>query len=280
MDLLDNAIISLRLALEDYSSSGEGRLLSAVRNLHAGILLLYKEKLRRLSPAGTDDVLIKAKSKFQKRPNGEIISVGVGKKTADAAQIRERFEALGVQTHWDRFEKVNDLRNEVEHYFPKVHRDAIAARIADTFLIIRDFIHDELKEDPMEVLGTDAWEKLLSVSEVVEREHDSCRTALAAINWGSDALAEALPDLSCAECGSPLLFPVEKVYETKLQCRSCGEEEPFERWVGRAISEHFAGENFRFDEGWWRARVDCLSALWRGRIYCRRESLCDLRGKL
>lgn len=105
MDLLDNAVMSLRLALEDFSSPDDGRLLSAVRNLHAGILLLYKEKLRQLSPPGTDDVLIKAKSKFQRGTDGAIISVGDGKKTADVGQIRDRFAALGIQTHWDRFVK-------------------------------------------------------------------------------------------------------------------------------------------------------------------------------
>jgi hypothetical protein len=37
MSLLDNAITSLHLGLEDYSSGKDSRLLSAVRNLHAGI---------------------------------------------------------------------------------------------------------------------------------------------------------------------------------------------------------------------------------------------------
>lgn len=244
MNLLDNAIISLRLALEDYSSPDDGRLLSAVRNLHAGILLLYKEKLRQLSPPGTDDVLVKAKNKFLKGAGGSIVSVGDGKKTANVGQIRDRFAGLGIQTHWDRFDKVNNLRNDVEHYFPTVNRGAMAAMISDTFLIIRDFIHLELGKDPKELLGDEAWAKLLSVSEVVEKEREHCRKALSAIDWKSAALAEAVLDLSCAECGSPLLFPIENTRETNLQCRSCGEDESFEHYAGRAISDHFASENF------------------------------------
>jgi DNA-directed RNA polymerase subunit M/transcription elongation factor TFIIS len=245
MNLLENAITSLNLALEDYSSLGDGRLLSAVRNLHAGILLLYKEKLRQLSPPGSDDVLVKAKNKFQKGASGAIISVGAGKKTADVAQIRERFTALGIKTHWDRFDKVNELRNDVEHYFTIVNRGSMEAMISNTFIIIRDFIHHELGEDPKELLGDDAWSKLLSVSEVVEKEHEVCQKALTDIDWDSPALAEAILHLGCAECGSPLLLPVKDGHETNLQCRSCGEEESFEKYAGRAISGYFAKDNFR-----------------------------------
>lgn len=244
MSLLDNAVTSLRLALEDYSSSDDGRLLSAIRNLHAGILLLYKEKLRLLSPPGSDDVLVKAKAKFQHGPNNTLISIGVGKKTVDVAQIRERFNALGVKTHWDRFEKISDLRNDIEHYFTVANRGAIEAMISDTFLIIRDFIHEELGQDPKAVLGDETWSKLLSVSEVVEKERELCRKALTSIDWNSDALADAVLHVSCAECGSPLLFPLENTKETNLQCRSCGEDERFEAYAERAIEAHFASENF------------------------------------
>jgi hypothetical protein len=61
VNLLENAIHSTRLYLQDYSAESDDRLLSAVRNLHAGILLLYKEKLHSLSPAGNEEALLKQK---------------------------------------------------------------------------------------------------------------------------------------------------------------------------------------------------------------------------
>jgi hypothetical protein len=243
MSLLDNAITSLLLALEDYSSGKDARLLSAVRNLHAGILLLYKEKLRLLSPPGTDEVLVKARSKFQRTAAGGVLVVGDGKKTADVTQIKERFKSLGVNTHWDRFDKVSALRNEIEHYFTTANRGAIGAMISDTFLIIRDFIHDELGQDPKALLGDDTWAQLLSVSEVVEKERELCRKALGAIDWESDTLAEAILDLTCNECGSPLLFPLKNTKDTNLECRSCGEEDSYENYAERAVSDHLADEN-------------------------------------
>ncbi len=172
-----------------------------------------------------------------------MISVGSGKKTVDVFQIQERFATLGVQTDWKRFKKINALRNDIEHYFSAVNRGAMEGAISDTFLIIRDFIHAELGENPQELLGDAAWAKLLSVSEVFERERDLCQKALSAIDWESDALAEAVLELTCVECGSPLLHPLKSTKETKLQCRSCGEDEGFDNFAGRAISEYYADAN-------------------------------------
>lgn len=218
-------------------------MLSAVRNLHAGILLLFKEKLRRLSPLNSNEVLIKQNVEFQKTASGGVVSVGSGKKTVDVFQIKQRFATLGVQTDWKRFEKINALRNDVEHYFPTVSRGAMEGAISDTFLIIRDFIHTELGENPQELLGDAAWAKLLSVSEVFEKERELCQQALSAIDWESDALAEAVLELNCQECGSPLLYPQQSTKETKLVCRSCGEEERYENYAARSISGHFADAN-------------------------------------
>lgn len=243
MSLLDNAITSVHLALEDYSSPDKRRMLSAVRNLHAGILLLYKEKLRELSPPGSNDILVKAKSEFQKSKSSGVLAVGIGRNTADLRQIKERFKSLGVNTDWKRFDEINKLRNDIEHYFTTVNPGAMRTMISDTFIIIRDFINDELGEDPKELLGESTWSQLLSVSEVVEKERKECEKALAAIDWKSDGLASAVADLRCSECGSPLLFPIGKTVDTKLQCRSCGEEEGFDKYAPRAIEDYFASEN-------------------------------------
>src|SRR5437879_4668648 len=102
MKLLDNAIESIQVGVEDYQSGTRPRLLSAVRNIHAGILLLYKEALRRQSPAGSRDALMLARIVPSKDSNGNIVFIGEGKKTADTQQIRERFETLGIKTDWKR----------------------------------------------------------------------------------------------------------------------------------------------------------------------------------
>ncbi len=65
MSLLDNAVGAIQIAIEDFGSNDQRRVLGAIRNLHAGILLLCKVKLQRLSPADSDEVLLKQSIKPQ-----------------------------------------------------------------------------------------------------------------------------------------------------------------------------------------------------------------------
>ena len=57
--LLNNAITSIQIGVKDYLESEKDprRVISAVRNIYAGVLLLFKEKLYRLSPQGSNEVL-------------------------------------------------------------------------------------------------------------------------------------------------------------------------------------------------------------------------------
>lgn len=243
VSLLANAVTSLRLALEDFASTDEGRLLSAIRNLHAGILLLFKEKLRRLSPPDTNEVLVKQRTEFRTLPSGELISVGAGKKTVSVFQIRERFRDLGIEPDWTRFEAIGALRNDIEHYFSTASRGAMEGAVSNTFLIIRDFITVHLGESPQAVLGDVVWTKMLETSEVFEKEHTVCQQALSSIDWQSDGLRHAVLDLTCGACVSPLLVPLQPAKDTDVQCRSCGETERFEQYAERALAEHFAFAN-------------------------------------
>jgi len=53
------------------------------------------------------------------------------------------------------------VRNEIEHYYTTVSQDALKAVIADTFIIVRDFVTTELKDDPRELLGSETWQTML-----------------------------------------------------------------------------------------------------------------------
>jgi hypothetical protein len=47
MDLLNNAVESIQVGIEDYEAGTPARLRSCVRSIHAGVLLLFKERLRQ-----------------------------------------------------------------------------------------------------------------------------------------------------------------------------------------------------------------------------------------
>jgi DNA-directed RNA polymerase subunit RPC12/RpoP len=245
MDLLTNAIESIRLGVDDYLSDTHPRLLSAVRNIHAGILLLYKEALRRLSPAGSNDVLLMAKVVPSQDADGKIHFAGVGKKTVDTQQIRERFDGLGITTDWRRFERIADARNDVEHRYPQLDQKALRGLIADSFLIVRNFLASELKHDPREELGEETWQAMLEVAEVYQKEKDECASLLAKVKWISATLEEGLTELTCSACGSDLLKPVDPTSgEIVLQCSSCGHHEAPESYVPKAIASALSGASY------------------------------------
>jgi ribosomal protein L37E len=237
MDLLTNAVQSIQVGVEDYELASPSRLLSAVRNIHAGILLLYKEALRRASPKGSNDVLLMDRISPFRGANGNVSFVGKGKKTVDVYQIRGRFRALGLRTNWERFEQVNKIRNEVEHLYPRIAQGTLSGLISDSFLIIRDFIAEELNEDPRQLLGEETWRAMLEVSEVHEKEKRECQKLLASATWISGALEEGVAGLTCTACGSDLLRPIgNTTTEITLQCSSCGEEQEPEFYVPEAIA--------------------------------------------
>jgi len=246
MDLLTNAIESIRVGVEDYEKGSHGRLLAAVRGLHAGILLLYKEALRRLSPAGSNEVLIKAKVVPKINAQGNVDFVGDGRKTVDVQQITERFGQLGVVTDWKRFGRIAKTRNDIEHYYPEADKKALQSLVSDAFLLVRDFIATQLKEDPRGLLGDETWQAMLAVSEVYRAERSESENALAAIEWDSAVLAEGVKDLTCDLCGGNLLRPLgdAKNYrdDMALQCRACGTTVDAWNFVPQAVASTLGWE--------------------------------------
>jgi hypothetical protein len=245
VDLLTNAIESFQVGVEDYLAGSRPRLLSAVRNIHAGILLLYKEALRRASPPGCCDVLMMAKNLPSRDSNGNVVFIGVGKKTVDTWQIEERFEALGIQTDWKRFRRISEVRNEIEHLYPGLDKKGLEGLISNSFLIVRDFIKKELHDDPLALLGDATWQAMLEVTEVHEKEKEECQRLINDANWPAAVIKEGVFDLACPSCSGDLLKPVENSFhEIYLLCISCGKEQSPEGYVPKALASAVRGQAY------------------------------------
>jgi hypothetical protein len=76
LSIIENAIDSIQIGIEDYKSTDDRRSISAVRNILAGILLLYKEKLCQLSPEGNKELLKKQNIRPIQNDEGEMIFEG------------------------------------------------------------------------------------------------------------------------------------------------------------------------------------------------------------
>ena len=235
--LLENAANSIRLGLEDFDTNEEDRLVSAARNLHAGLLLLYKEKLRRLSPEGSDEVLLKQLIEPKLDTEGNLSFVGKGKKTVDTQKIKERFKSLGISADWKSLDEVTKIRNDIEHYYSTAGKDAVRGIVSKSFILFRDFARGELGEDPRALLGEDSWLSMTGVSEVYEKERKECEAAIEAYEWTASELREAALNTSCAECGSGLIEPINDSRRPDVRCRSCSKVYFFEEFAERAMSE-------------------------------------------
>ncbi len=248
MSIIQNAIDSIQIGVEDFQSDDDRRSFSAVRNIAAGILLLYKEKLCQLSPDDNKELLIKQNIRPVKNEKGEIIFEGKGHKTVDVQSIKERFSSLNVAVGWNRFDEINKLRNDLEHYYTSESPDAVREIVAKSFLLIRDFLSEHLDQDPQESLGKDCWATLLEVSDVYSAEEKACKATIDAIDWKYHSVAVALKNLRCSQCHSLLIqapYP-DDVYPTiNLHCKSCGHDFCFDDVLEQCIDDSLAGEAIR-----------------------------------
>jgi len=279
MSILKNAIDSIAIGLEDYQSPDERRIVSSTRNIFAGILLLFKHKLCELSPSGSDESLIKQRVLPEIDATGAVRWIGKGKKTVDVQNIKERFESLGISVDWDRLERINKYRNDIEHYFSTQNPNSVQRLISDSFLIIRDFISDHLNEDPRTLLGEDAWAILIEVNEVYEKEKAVCEAAIESLEYFNDEIMAAFEGYSCNECGSGLIMPSERnaeAVEVEYACKSCGKTLPYEDIVKLAVSDYFSHEVYlSHTDGGDSPITDCPEC---DGIYLYNEHICSSCG--
>jgi hypothetical protein len=202
--ILANAVGSIQIGIEDYLKSDERRILSAVRNIQAGILLLAKEQLRRLSPTGSNEVLLRKKIVAKATAAG-VQFIGDGKKTLDEHELLVRFSDLGIVVNWQPLRELTRRRNELEHYRTDASVETLRELVAGSALIIRDLVQNVLGEDPQDLLGVDCWSVMLETEAVYEAELLRCRETLNAIAWRSPTMASAVDQIECNACHSKLI---------------------------------------------------------------------------
>lgn len=280
MSILKNAVDSIAVGLEDYSSPDERRIISCTRNIFAGILLLFKYKLELLSSPGSDKALIKQRVLPAIDADGNLIWVGKGNKTVDVINIKQRFGSLGIEVDWKRITKINDFRNEIEHYYSSLSHEAVRSIVADTFVIIRDFIANHLSEDPKTVLGEQSWATLIEVSEVYEKEKTECEEAIERLGYFNDEIMNAFKAYSCNECGSSLIIPINnegEACESEFVCKSCENKLPYESIVNLAIAEYYGHRVYlSYTDGDDTPTVDCPSCF--DGTYLYEEQICSSCG--
>lgn len=217
--LRDNALTSIRLGIEDFErcnldpedGGDQTRALSAIRNLFAGVLLLFKYRIA----ISVDDPDVAASLIFnppevlpQTDGDGGVEWKPIGKfkpTTIDVSTIQKRFEGFDIEVDWDVIYKLQACRNHLEHLHPANTLGEVADFVAELFPILRDFIQSQLNEQPAELLGP-AWHIMLQHHKFFAETRKECEAA-----WSDAGVPEKmqpwLKQCQCEECGSFLLTP-------------------------------------------------------------------------
>ena len=239
--LLENAIQSLLVGIEDYQANDPGRALSAVRNFYAGTLLLGKEVLVRRAPQGDPMEVLGTGYRPKPDGNGGTKMVASRRRTIGFATLGLRLRDSGVHMDQAALEKLNRVRNEIEHYFTRDSTEAVRASIAKATPVVRElFRHARLV--PEEQLG-EAWLFLLKVREVYEQEVEECRRTFSEVRWLADVLEGGI---QCPHCEHDLVVQSDaKNHDQELmecRCRACGKDVSAEEAVAATLHAHYAQE--------------------------------------
>lgn len=244
--ILDNAISAIELGIEDYNLASEDakRIQSSVRNIFAGILLLFKSKLAEISK-NDDEALIKERI-LPKIENGKLLWVGTGTKTVDTRQIQERFESLGINVDWKKLKELQDYRNTIEHYYDKsgITIQTVREYIASSFSVIYKFIKQELDLDPHSLFSDETWSLFLEEKEFYDEELKEKTNSFNSVSWYSDEVKTLFKDYKCSNCNSELIRAIKATdsldaVSASFECRNCNEKRNYED-LAIEISEHLS----------------------------------------
>ncbi|NVJ66197.1 MAG: hypothetical protein HWE16_06890 [Gammaproteobacteria bacterium] len=198
-----------------------------------------------MSPEDNPEILIKQYIRPVTDDAGRITFKGKGQKTVDVQSIKERFKSLDIVVNWSRFDEMNSLRNELEHYYSSASPGTVKEIISNSFILIRDFLTEHLNLDPQDLLGNEAWAVLLEINEIYTSEALKCSESLENIDWEFNTVKDSLKHLRCNKCHSSLVNAPSEGDEypnISLNCKSCNHEFLFTEVVEQCIDELLAGK--------------------------------------
>lgn len=255
--ILDNAVYSIQIGIEDYKSEDPRRILSAIRNIYAGTILLFKEKLRQLSPDNEDLIKQKVLPRYDK--SGNVVLSGTGKNTVGLHEIEMYFKALNIQFDCKRVKKVQQARNDIEHYCTDLTPEQIKESIANTFIVLKNFVTNQLKEEPIDLFGLETWQVFLDVGEVFAAQKQECSDAMKALDWKESELKAMIDSYTCDKCNSELIKPTGEsdVREMEFQCLRCGAFADFDDLIEKATIATYDNSYFAIKDGEYPNLAEC-----------------------
>ncbi|MCB0392054.1 MAG: hypothetical protein KDD58_12235 [Bdellovibrionales bacterium] len=204
MSIYDNAIDSFVCGVEDYRIGTEARYKSALRNVYASLLLFMKQKLWSLSPENGEAMI--SHKIIPRIVGSNVVFVAAGIRTIDTQDIEERFRSLKIKFNWKKFNEISKARNEIEHKYTSLKPEAVHEIITKAFIIISEFLIDEMNLDLKEEVGDDLYTCLIEIKEIFEKEKAECSKTWTNFKSESYLVNKEKNNLFCPNCASELII--------------------------------------------------------------------------
>lgn len=283
-DVLKNAVQSIQLGMEDFSSNDPRRPVSALRNFYAGVLLLGKQCLLAAAPEADPMEVIAAKF-VPEMKDGKLVHKAKGYQTIDLGELRERFKHFKIEWPPGDIEKLQKLRNQFEHFHSDAAKDVIREAIASCFSLVDGFFAI-LGRSPKAELG-EAWDIMLAETAFFKKLKSECDSTFLEIEWWKEFSSR--DTVRCTGCESSLIYQEDPnnndTSAIKGKCRSCGAKIEAEEVVELFVEAEFGGDAYLIaKEGMEPSIYDCPecgNATYAHSGATRRCFFCDysVRGK-
>ena len=246
--LLQNAIDSIRIGVEDYETGDRARSLAAVRNLHAGLLLLAKWVLVKSVPKASEEEVIRVAYEPESDGSGGVRYVPrSGKQTIGLQDIHTRFERFGLRLGRKakkRLSSLAEVRNEIEHRYSSAGTASVRQTVSEAFVLASELFRLG-GIDPVQELG-DAWSVMLNVNEVYENELEACWATFEDVEWRFRVRRGSGPE--CPNCQSELIEQEDpgnvEQDGASGKCRACGEAVEAEAVVECLVKASFEWDDY------------------------------------
>lgn len=271
--LLQNAVSSIRMGIEDYNQQDIDRAASAVRNFYAGVLLLAKCALIKAAPNADPMLVIAGKVEPVADGNGGIEMRQQGHTTVDFNQIQRRAKNLGVEIDGAALKSLNRIRNDVEHHYTTESLAAVRQAISEGFPVVASLFR-QIGEDPAVLLHNE-WNAMLMVKDLFDKELAAAQATFSNVDWHASAASGLV--FKCPDCTSKLIEQQDADNETQdfieLKCRACAEEPETSDVIENAVEDHYGMDAYiQAKEGGEPGPIhECPS--------CQRETLLDFEDK-
>lgn len=254
--LLKNATDSIQLGFEDYFSIEQDnrRIISSIRNLHAGILLFLKWIIKKNTPECSNALIMK---NYKLKIDGKnVLAIPQNGKTIGREEIIDRLKIVGInltENHKLSLVKIGKIRNDIEHHFSNHPEQELKNSILDAFWILKDFREKYHNVSNQDFFGKDLYNKLISLEINYHKQKDICYSKWVKLDFQKiePRLPEKILDLelnpelekiirfenitdedeidfyasailffssiSCPNCKSGLVEPIETDFSSKLK---------------------------------------------------------------